>query len=173
MTIWEIYISVPFGLQKKRFLFPLNLQKGKDVGAFRPWLWSWGTSYIKRSENLREIIYVSVYHKAYAVSTEGKVLWEVPTGLQEPKRGSRHRAYHCYGLNYLKKFDALVGLMGDGHLIVLDRATGKKLLKRPLLLPGSPSAPLLDRKKGPPEWIKDRPIKFFILWPQGVYKKAF
>ena len=118
-------------------------------------------------KSLEEIIYVSVYHKAYALSTEGKVLWEVSTGLEEPKRGSLHRDHHCYGLNYLKKYDALVGLMGNGNLVVLDRSTGRNLLKKPFVLPGSPSAPSGFNKKGPPQWIKDRADKTLVPLAQG------
>ena len=69
----EILVSLEPTKGKRRWALP-----GHGYGAGAPLI-------LKDPKNLREIIYVSVYHKAYAVSTEGKVLWEVPTGLQEPK----------------------------------------------------------------------------------------
>ncbi len=159
----NLYFS-PLWSPEEVILISLEPKKGKRRWSLPGYGHGAGAPLIlKDPKSLKEIVYVSVYHKAYALSTEGKVLWEVSTGLKEPKRGSRHRDYHCFGLNYLKKYDALVGLMGDGNLVVLDRSTGKNLLEKPYVLPGSPSGPSDFNKKGPPKWIKDRADQ--VLYP--------
>ena len=159
----NLYFS-PLWSPEEAILVSLEPKKGKRRWSLPGYGYGAGAPLILTDpKSSKEIIYVSVYHKAYALSTEGKVLWEVPTGLEEPKRGSRHKDFHCFGLNYLKKYDALVGLMGNGHLVVLDRETGKNLLEKPFILPGSPSAPSAFNKKGPPKWIKDKADK--VLYP--------
>ncbi len=89
-----------------------------------------------------QVIYQSVYDRAVAVGTDGTILWDVPTGLPTPPAPSASAnlaSYHCFGLNYHPQADALVGVMGDGSLIVLDRTTGTQLLSSPFVVPGSPS----------------------------------
>jgi len=88
-----------------------------------------------------QIVYIAVYDRALAVRTDGSVLWDVPTGLPAPPPVANDTAgpYHCFGLNYHVQADALVGIMGDGNLVVLDRASGAQLLGAPFVVPGSPS----------------------------------
>jgi outer membrane protein assembly factor BamB len=89
-----------------------------------------------------QIVYQSVYDRAVAVRTDGTLVWDVPTGLPVPPAPSvsvNLGSYHCFGLNYHPQADALVGVMGDGHVVVLDRASGDHLLATPFVVPGSPS----------------------------------
>jgi outer membrane protein assembly factor BamB len=92
----------------------------------------------------QQIIYLGTYDRAFAFKPDGTRLWEVTTGLPTPPRptiDSSTKEYHSFGLNYLPQADALVGVMGDGHLYVLDRATGASLLPAPFMIPGEPSPP--------------------------------
>ena len=92
----------------------------------------------------QQIIYLGTYDRAFAFKPDGTKLWEVSTGLPTPPRptiDSSTKEYHSFGLNYLPQADALVGVMGDGHLYVLDRATGASLLPTPYMVPGEPSPP--------------------------------
>jgi outer membrane protein assembly factor BamB len=89
-----------------------------------------------------QIIYQSVYDRAVAVRTDGSIVWDVPTGLPVPPAPAASvnlAGYHCFGLNYHPQADALVGVMGDGHLVVLDRVSGDQLLGASFVVPGSPS----------------------------------
>jgi len=91
-----------------------------------------------------QIIYAAVYDRALAVRPDGTVLWDVPTGLPAPPPVSGAlENYHCFGLNYHVQADALVGVMGPGDVVVLDRATGAQLLATPFVVPGtfSPASP--------------------------------
>lgn len=90
-----------------------------------------------------QIIYHGVYDRALAVKPDGTVLWDVPTGLPAPPPLGDEipSGYHCFGLNYHAQADALVGVVHDGHIYVLDRATGAQLLSTPYLIPGEPSPP--------------------------------
>ena len=97
----------------------------------------------------QQIIYLGTYDRAFAFRPDGTKLWEVPTGLPAPPRptiDSSIKEYHSFGLNYLPQADALVGVMGDGHLYILDRATGASLLKAPYMVPGEPSPPRPETK---------------------------
>jgi outer membrane protein assembly factor BamB len=92
----------------------------------------------------KQIVYLAVYDRAVAVKAGGTLLWDVPTGLPAapaPSASVNMAGYHCFGLNYLPQADALVGVMGDGNLVVLDRASGARLLEAPFMVPGSPSPP--------------------------------
>jgi len=84
-----------------------------------------------------QVVYAITYSRAVAVRTDGTLVWDASTGLPEP-RGNLDRE-HCFGTNYHPHQDALVGIMGDGHIVALDRATGRRLLSEPFALPGSPS----------------------------------
>jgi outer membrane protein assembly factor BamB len=86
-----------------------------------------------------QIIYVAVYDRALAVRPDGTVLWDVPTGLPAPPPVSAEleENYHCFGLNYHVQEDALVGVMGTGDVVLLDRATGAQLLGTAFVVPGS------------------------------------
>ena len=145
----NLYVS-PLWSPEKVVLFSLEPKKGKRRWAI-PGVGHGGGAplILEDPKTKKEVIYISVYHKAYAVTTEGKILWEKRTGLPIPLKGALHRDHHCYGLNYIKKHDILVGLMGDGHLIFLDRKTGKNILPSPFLIPGSPSTPSPFKKLMP------------------------
>jgi len=83
-----------------------------------------------------EIVYLGTKERALAVRTDGTVLWDVSTGLALTGELAGDAAF---GVNYLPQADAVVGLTGDGHIYVLDRATGEQLLSAPHALPGETS----------------------------------
>lgn len=80
----------------------------------------------------KQIIYIATYDKAWAIESDtGNIVWEVFTGLSAPDmvvNSSYSIHYHNFGVTYDPVHDAIVGSMGDGHIIVLDRATGDNLL---------------------------------------------
>jgi hypothetical protein len=86
----------------------------------------------------KDIIYYGSYEFLTAVSSDGKVLWDVPTGLKAPA-DAKQIDIHNFGVNYLSRYDALVSSMGDGSLVVHDRATGRPLMKEAFVLPGAKS----------------------------------
>ncbi|MCW8834418.1 MAG: PQQ-binding-like beta-propeller repeat protein [Colwellia sp.] len=83
-----------------------------------------------------ETVYVATYDRAIALKTDGTILWDLPTGLPSVVKGKLVAKQHSFGVNYHSQLDALVAVMGDGSLYVLDRKTGKQLLKEPFVLPG-------------------------------------
>ena len=87
----------------------------------------------------KNIIYYGSYEYLTAVTSDGKILWDVPTGLKLPAKAEQV-TIHNFGVNYLSRYDALVSSMGDGSLVVHDRATGRRLLKEIFVLPGAPSS---------------------------------
>ena len=87
-------------------------------------------------ETNEEFIYVGTYDRAVAVKTDGTVLWDVPTGLPKLDLKSLSGEKHCFGINYHIQSDSLVASLGDGYVYVLDRKTGKPLLKEPFMIPG-------------------------------------
>ena len=111
--------------------------KGRNInGAGAPLV-------LNNPDNHREqIVYVGTYERAFAVRTDGSIIWDVRTGLPEPLPDEKSVVVHCFGLNYHPQMDALVGVTGDGHIYLLDRKTGKPLLAKPYLVPGekTPSA---------------------------------
>ena len=90
-----------------------------------------------------QIIYVGVYDRALAIQPDGTVLWDVPTGLPSPPPlgMDTDSGYHCFGVNYHAQADVIIGVMRDGSVYVLDRATGAQLLAAPYVIPGEPSPP--------------------------------
>lgn len=84
-----------------------------------------------------ELVYLAVYDRAVAVRTNGTIVWDVPTGLTLTGVLSQDAVP---GLNFDPVADAIVGSTADGHVFLLDRATGAQLLAAPYSLPGSPSA---------------------------------
>src|SRR6185369_8197933 len=81
-----------------------------------------------------QIVYVGLYDRAFAVRTDGTIVWDVGTGLPGPPAG-------VFGVNYHPGADAIVGLAGDGYLYALDRVTGTPVLTAPFQLPGQASPP--------------------------------
>ncbi len=88
-----------------------------------------------------QIIYHGVYDRALAVQPDGTILWDVPTGLPAPPAldDDIPIGYHCFGLNYHAQTDTLIGVMHNGNVYVLDRATGAQRLAAPYVIPGEPS----------------------------------
>ena len=84
-----------------------------------------------------QIVYVGLYDRAFAVRTDGTVVWDVATDLPGAASG-------VFGVNYHPGADAIVGLARDGYLYALDRVTGTSVLTAPFQLPGEVSPP------GPP-----------------------
>ena len=84
-----------------------------------------------------ELIYLALYDRAFAVRTDGTIVWDVPTGLTPGRLAASE--YLVSGVNYLPTADAIVGLTGDGYMFMLDRETGARLLTTPYQLPGQRS----------------------------------
>ena len=85
-----------------------------------------------------QIVYHAVYDKAYAIKTDGTVLWEMPTGLPAIRaREDVGFEYHVWGVNYDAQADAIILVTGDAHVVALDRRTGAQLLAQPYQLPGA------------------------------------
>lgn len=83
-----------------------------------------------------ENIFVTLKDRAFAVKTDGTVLWDVSTGLTLSGVNSRDSTS---GNSYLPQRDAIVGLTTGGELYLLDRKTGAQLLSAPFEFPGEPS----------------------------------
>lgn len=84
-----------------------------------------------------DIIYVGTYDRAVALKTDGTVLWDVSTGLPKLDPRDLRPSQHSYGINYHIESDSLIAAMADGHVYVVDRKTGKTLLKEPFMMPGA------------------------------------
>ena len=96
-----------------------------------------GTPYVLIDPDTGEdVIYLGTYDRAMALTTDGKVLWDVPTGLPALDPTVIDGNKHSFGMNYLARYDALVAVMGDGSVYVLDRKTGRSLLEKPYVMPG-------------------------------------
>ncbi len=65
-----------------------------------------------------ELVYLGLYDRAFAVRTDGEVVWDKSTGLTNPDKPS------VFGLNYHPQSDAIVGIARDGFVYALDRKTG-------------------------------------------------
>ena len=98
-------------------------------------------------------VYTGGYERIQAVSTDGELLWDQPTGLSAPADSGASPLYHNYGVNYLPQADALVAVMGDGHVVILDRATGAALAP-PYRLPGAPA--VANAGLNLPGWVQRR-----------------
>lgn len=90
-----------------------------------------------------QIVYIATYDTAWAIECgTGNVRWKMPTGLLAPDMSninSYSMHYHSFGMSYDPVNDAIVGVTGDGHVIVLERRTGAQLIPEPFNLPGSDS----------------------------------
>ncbi len=102
---------------------------GRGSGAGTPLV-------LEDPERGEDLVYVGTYHRAVALTTGGKRLWDVATGLPEADPGAFESEKHSFGINYHIQADALVAVMGDGHVYVLDRRSGAPLLKEPFMMPG-------------------------------------
>jgi hypothetical protein len=86
----------------------------------------------------QQVIYAGSYENIMAVSTDGTILWDKPTGLQASGDSAGPLSTHNYGINYLPQHNALISITGDGHVIALNRDNGDALAA-PLQLPGAPA----------------------------------
>jgi outer membrane protein assembly factor BamB len=89
----------------------------------------------------QQIVYVGTYERAFAVRTDGTMIWDVPTGLPAPALDEQSIGIHCFGLNYHAPSDSITGVTGDGHIYLLDRRTGKPRLEATFVVPGEKSPP--------------------------------
>lgn len=96
-----------------------------------------------------QIIYVSAYDRAFAIKPNAdanadkiiqtdEMIWSVPTGLSAE---GVDRAPHIFGLNYDPTTDTVIALAKDNHIIVLDRKTGRSLLREPYSIPDIAPSP--------------------------------
>jgi outer membrane protein assembly factor BamB len=86
-----------------------------------------------------DVVYVGSYDRAVAMTTDGEILWDVSSGLPELIPAEVQANQHSFGINYHMQSDSLVAAMGDGHVYILDRKTGKSLLENPFMMPGAPT----------------------------------
>ncbi len=100
-----------------------------------------------------EIVYIGHSSRAVAVRTAGEIIWDRRTGLPKPRKGEPG-IWHNYGLNYHPQTDSLIGVFMMGHMYALDRRTGKQLLRKPWILPGSLPVSLTDEL--PPKAIIEK-----------------
>ncbi|NKC01915.1 MAG: PQQ-binding-like beta-propeller repeat protein [Pseudomonadales bacterium] len=84
-----------------------------------------------------ELIYLATYQRVLAVTTDGEVLYDQPFGIPTDATNPNPSGQHCYGVNHHLQADAIIALVGDGHIGVFDRTTGAPLLDAPFLLPGA------------------------------------
>jgi outer membrane protein assembly factor BamB len=87
------------------------------------------------NDSSADIIYIGGYEYLTAVNSNGKVIWDVATGLIAPKDATQIGT-HNFGVNYHQQSNSVVALYADGHVVVHDRETGRPLLE-PFSLPGS------------------------------------
>lgn len=90
------------------------------------------------TETGEELVYTVTYERAVATDIDGAIVWDVK--LDAPELGAKDNRRHCFGANYHIQSDSIIGVMGDGRLLVLDRATGASLLAEPFVMPGAPTA---------------------------------
>jgi len=98
----------------------------------------------------QQTIYHATYHRAWAVTPQGNVLWQRPTGLTY----SGDEIPHAWGVNYVPQFDALTVVTGDGKIAVLARTTGEQLLTSAFELPGLPTPD--EARHMPSKWLMQR-----------------
>jgi len=112
----------------RRFVIPLA--PGRRGGGAAPML-------LRDPQTGGEVVYVNAYDHILAVHTDGTTAWDAPTGLAAPTTEDQGPI----GLSWVPNADAVVGLMRDGYVVLLDRRSGAPLLPQPLLLPGQPTPP--------------------------------
>lgn len=85
-----------------------------------------------------ELVYTVTYERAVATDIAGNIVWDVH--LDAPQMDEHDNRRHCYGANYHIQSNSIIGVMGDGHIQVLDRASGASRLATPFVMPGAPTA---------------------------------
>lgn len=86
----------------------------------------------------KQLIYTGSYERIMAVTTDGNVVWDKPTGLIANGDNNALLATHNYGVNFISQQNALISVTGDGHIIALNRDTGDLLLPA-VQIPGAPA----------------------------------
>ena len=109
---------------ERRWVLP-----GIDAGCGAPFIYN-------DPVTQEDTIYVATYDRAIALQTDGTIIWDVATGLPKVSKDELVSEQHSFGVNYHRQLDAIIAVMGDGSLYVLDRKTGKQLLAKPYVLPG-------------------------------------
>ncbi|WP_211826997.1 PQQ-binding-like beta-propeller repeat protein [Kistimonas asteriae] len=136
-------------------LVSIEPEKGERRWALEGFSFGCGTPYVLIDpETGKDVIYLGTYDRAMAVTTEGEVIWDVPTGLPPLDRNIMEPPKHSFGMNYIASYDAVIASMGDGSVYVLDRKTGRPLLDKPYVMPGAKA-----------------PVNNFTL-PENVARKA-
>ena len=94
----------------------------------------------------KQIIYHCARDRAWAIRPSGEIIWETKSGLSLPEDKSTKT--HCWGMNYISKYDVLTGVTIDAHVYLMDRKTGALLTEKPFRLPGkiAPKAKQLPSK---------------------------
>ena len=106
---------------------------GQSAGAGTPFIYS-------DPQKGQDVIYFATYDRVIALTTAGEVIYDRPSGLLAPAMTELNAAHHNYGSNYHLQADAIISVMGDGHVLVVDRQTGASLLPEPYQLPGDKTA---------------------------------
>jgi len=122
-----IVVSIEPQAGKRRWVL-----EGFSAGAGTPLI-------LKDPDTGEDIVYVGSYDRAVAMTTDGEILWDVATGLPKLNPAEVKANQHSFGINYHMQADALIAAMGDGHVYILDRKTGKALLETPFMMPGAPT----------------------------------
>jgi outer membrane protein assembly factor BamB len=112
----------------RRFVVPLG--PGDLGGGAAPMV-------LRDPDSGGEVVYVNAYDRVVAVRTDGTTAWDVPTGLGPVTSADQGPI----GLSWVPNADAIVALMRDGFVVLLDRRTGAALLPAPFLLPGERTPP--------------------------------
>lgn len=122
-----LLVSLDGATGERRWVLP-----GDELGGA-------GTPLILQDPELgQDRVYTLTYNRALATDIDGNTLWDVPlTGAELPLADNRR---HCYGANYHIQSDSIIGVMGDGTIQVLDRASGRSRLAEPFVMPGAPTA---------------------------------
>lgn len=93
-----------------------------------------------------QLVYHSTFTHAYALRTNGSVVWRVPTGLKFQRTAPgrlKMTQEHMWGVSWHRPSDSVVGLSIHGELFALDRRTGRATAA-PFLLPCDPAKPSGD-----------------------------
>lgn len=94
---------------------------------------------IEDTDSGKERVYTVTYGRAVAMDIDGNTLWDAELE-GDPGLGATDSRRHCFGANYHIQSDSIIGVMGDGSVQVLDRATGKSRLAQRFVMPGAPTA---------------------------------
>jgi outer membrane protein assembly factor BamB len=113
---------------ERRFVLPV--EDGDRVGGVVPMV-------LNDPDDGGEVIYVNAYDRIVAVRSDGTPVWSAPTGLGP----SQSATQVGLGIAWVPNADAVVGLMRDGFVVLLDRRSGAPLLDAPYQLPGEKTPP--------------------------------